>query len=591
MIPLLVVIVLLLLAVIALQVYALRRGVSLDLSPVQQAFASVEKTAERTERAVREEAAKARDESAAASRATREELNVSLKNVGDSLNTRLSAVAQNTDARLDRTRETVEQRLLAMQDDAGKRMDVVRADASVAGKALREEVNSTVKTFGDTLSAGVSESNRVQQAQLDGFSERLDKLTRSNAEKLDAMKLTIEQRLTAVQEDNGRRVDQMRTEITTNAKQVRDEVNASLKGFNDSVINGMTRLGDGHKLEMESFAKQMATMALSSETRMDTLKRVVEQRLEGIQQDNAKQLEQMRNTVDEKLQGTLDKRLGESFKQVSERLEQVHKGLGEMQTLAAGVGDLKKVLTNVKTRGTWGEVLLGNLLDQILTAEQYAANVSTKNAEDRVEYAIKLPGRGDDRADVVWLPIDAKFPKEDYERLIEAQENADPVAAEAAARNLERSVKGFAQLICDKYLNPPKTTDFGIMFLPTEGLYAEVVRRTGLTEHMQSRCRVIVAGPTTLAALLNSLQMGFKTLAIQQRSSEVWGVLGEVKTEFLKYAGVMDHVKKKLEAATKSVDEVGRRTRAIDRKLRNVQDLPAVTEAPTPLLLVDGKTA
>jgi len=591
MIPLLVVIVLLLIAVIALQVYALRRGVSLDLSPVQQAFASVEKTAERTERAVREEAAKARDESAAASRATREELNVSLKNVGDSLNTRLSAVAQNTDARLDRTRETVEQRLLAMQDDAGKRMDVVRADASVAGKALREEVNSTVKTFGDTLSAGVSESNRVQQAQLDGFSERLDKLTRSNAEKLDAMKLTIEQRLTTVQEDNGRRVDQMRTEITTNAKQVRDEVNASLKGFNDSVINGMTRLGDGHKLEMESFAKQMATMALSSETRMDTLKRVVEQRLEGIQQDNAKQLEQMRNTVDEKLQGTLDKRLGESFKQVSERLEQVHKGLGEMQTLAAGVGDLKKVLTNVKTRGTWGEVLLGNLLDQILTAEQYAANVSTKNAEDRVEYAIKLPGRGDDRADVVWLPIDAKFPKEDYERLIEAQENADPVAAEAAARNLERSVKGFAQLICDKYLNPPKTTDFGIMFLPTEGLYAEVVRRTGLTEHMQSRCRVIVAGPTTLAALLNSLQMGFKTLAIQQRSSEVWGVLGEVKTEFLKYAGVMDHVKKKLEAATKSVDEVGRRTRAIDRKLRNVQDLPAVTEAPTPLLLVDGKTA
>ena len=591
MIPLLVVIVLLLLAVIALQVYALRRGVSLDLSPVQQAFASVEKTAERTERAVREEAAKARDESAAASRATREELNVSLKNVGDSLNTRLSAVAQNTDARLDRTRDTVEQRLLAMQDDAGKRMDVVRADASVAGKALREEVNSTVKTFGDTLSAGVSESNRVQQAQLDGFSERLDKLTRSNAEKLDAMKLTIEQRLTTVQEDNGRRVDQMRTEITTNAKQVRDEVNASLKGFNDSVINGMTRLGDGHKLEMESFAKQMAVVALSSETRMDTLKRVVEQRLEGIQQDNAKQLEQMRNTVDEKLQGTLDKRLGESFKQVSERLEQVHKGLGEMQTLAAGVGDLKKVLTNVKTRGTWGEVLLGNLLDQILTAEQYAANVSTKNAEDRVEYAIKLPGRGDDRADVVWLPIDAKFPKEDYERLIEAQENADPVAAEAAARNLERSVKGFAQLICDKYLNPPKTTDFGIMFLPTEGLYAEVVRRTGLTEHMQSRCRVIVAGPTTLAALLNSLQMGFKTLAIQQRSSEVWGVLGEVKTEFLKYAGVMDHVKKKLEAATKSVDEVGRRTRAIDRKLRNVQDLPAVTEAPAPLLLIDGESA
>lgn len=270
----------------------------------------------------------------------------------------------------------------------------------------------------------------------------------------------------------------------------------------------------------------------SNQQRLDALKAGVEEKLKVLQEDNAKQLEQMRATVDEKLQGTLDKRLGESFKIVSEGLQQVQKGLGEMQSLASGVGDLKKMLTNVKTRGTWGEVQLGALLEQVLSPDQFAANVARKDGGERVEYAIKLPGRGDDKDEIVWLPIDAKFPVEDYQRLVEAQEKADPDAAEEASRQLEFRIKQCAKDICDKYLNPPKTTDFGILFFPTEGLFAEVIRRHGLTEFVQNKCRVMIAGPTTLWAILSSLQLGFRTLTIQKRSSEVWNLLSAVKPTF-----------------------------------------------------------
>jgi DNA recombination protein RmuC len=285
----------------------------------------------------------------------------------------------------------------------------------------------------------------------------------------------------------------------------------------------------------------------------------------------------MRATVDEKLQGTLEKRLGESFNQVSERLEQVHKGLGEMQALATGVGDLKRVLTNVKTRGVWGEIQLEALLEQILTPDQFERNVRTQeNSAEAVEFAVKLPGRGEqDGREVVWLPIDAKFPIEDYQRLMDAQEISDLTTAEQAGKMLEATIKNCAKTICEKYLNPPVTTDFGIMFLPTEGLYAEVIKRTWLVETLQRECRVIVAGPTTLAALLNSLQMGFRTLAIQKRSSEVWKLLGAVKTEFGKFGTTLDGVKKKLDQASNTMDDAAKRSRAIERKLRNVEDLPS----------------
>src|SRR6476469_4210318 len=270
---------------------------------------------------------------------------------------------------------------------------------------------------------------------------------------------------------------------------------------------------------------------------LESVRGIVDQRLKQLQEDNTGQLEKMRATVDEKLQGTLEKRLGESFKLVSERLEQVHQGLGAMRQLASDVGGLQKVLANVKTRGGWGEVQLGNLLEQLLTADQFSRNVQTRSdSAERVDYAIKLPG--DENGAPVWLPIDAKFPTEDYQRLLAAQDRGDVDAIEGAMRGLETQLKKSAKDICGKYINPPRTTDFALMFLPTEGLYAEAIRRVGLVEQVQRDCRVVFAGPTTLAALLNSLQMGFRTLAIQERSSEVWEILGAVKTEFGKFDDV-----------------------------------------------------
>jgi DNA recombination protein RmuC len=295
----------------------------------------------------------------------------------------------------------------------------------------------------------------------------------------------------------------------------------------------------------------------------------------------------MRQTVDEKLQGTLDQRLGESFKIVSERLELVHAGLGEMRTLANGVGDLKKVLTNVKTRGTWGEIQLGNLLEQMLTPQQYDKNVATiPGSNERVEFAIRLPGR-EEGQDVVWLPIDAKFPQEDYARLVEAHDTGNVEAIDVIGKQLEAQIKKCAQDICNKYLQAPYTTDFGIMFLPIEGLYAEVIRRTGLVDILHRECRITIAGPTTLAAILNSLQMGFRTLAIQERSSEVWGTLSAVKTEFGKYGEVLDAVQKKLKEASNKIDDTRVRSRAIERKLRDVESLPEAAQNGSLLIGAD----
>ncbi|HXT17269.1 MAG TPA: DNA recombination protein RmuC [Gemmatimonadaceae bacterium] len=318
-------------------------------------------------------------------------------------------------------------------------------------------------------------------------------------------------------------------------------------------------------------------------SRLDAAERSSERLERSLRDDFARQREELRvqlasirSTVDEQLQGTLERRLGESFNIVSERLELVHKGLGEMQSLAAGVGDLKKVLTNVKTRGTWGEVQLGNLLEQILTPAQYAQNVCTKGeGAERVEFAIRLPGRSAEQGanDQVWLPIDAKFPQEDYARLIEAAEAGDAAAVDQASRALELRVRQCARDIAEKYVAPPGTTDFGIMFLPTEGLYAEIIRRPGLPDVLQREYRVMVSGPTTLAALLNSLQMGFRTLAIEQRSSEVWTVLGEAKTEFRRYADALEKIRNKLQEASSAVDKASVRTRAIERKLRGVEEI------------------
>jgi DNA recombination protein RmuC len=313
---------------------------------------------------------------------------------------------------------------------------------------------------------------------------------------------------------------------------------------------------------------------------LESVRSIVDLRLTQLQEDNSKQIDKMRATVDEKLQGTLEKRLGESFKLVSDRLEQVHQGLGAMQQLASDVGGLQRVLTNVKTRGGWSEWQLGVLLEEMLTPDQFAKNVKTRDdTDERVEFAIKLPG--DENGAPVWLPIDAKFPMEHYERLTTAQENGDPTAVDATMKTLETQLKRCAKDICEKYINPPKTTDFALLFLPSEGLYAEAIRRVGLVQNVQRDCRVTFVGPTTLAALLNSLQMGFRTLAIQKRSSEVWNLLAGVKTEFGKFGEALSAVKEKIDQASRKIEDVDVRSRAITKKLRDVEELPS---NPQPLL-------
>lgn len=370
-----------------------------------------------------------------------------------------------------------------------------------------------------------------------------------------------------------------REESGGSARHLREEINLSLKMLGDSLMTRISEMAQLQNKQLDSFAANMARLNLSNEQRLDRMRETVEEKLTLLQRDNNEKLEKMRLTVDEKLHATLEQRLGESFKLVSERLEMVHKGLGEMQTLAAGVGDLKKVLTNVKTRGIWGEISLANLLEQVLTADQYQQNVATrKGSSERVEFAIRLPGRDPDRQHI-WLPIDAKFPQEDYQKLVEAQEQALPALAEQASRQLEARVKAEARSIRDKYIDPPNTTDFAIMFLPTEGLYAEIIRRPGLCDTLLREYRVVVTGPTTLSALLNSLQIGFRTLAIEKRSSEVWGLLGAVKTEFGKFSEILEKTHKKLQEASNSIDTAARKSRTIERKLKSVQELPPAETA------------
>ncbi len=369
-----------------------------------------------------------------------------------------------------------------------------------------------------------------------------------------------------------------REESASGARAQRDELGTGLKNVSDSTLRSLTEISGMLRVQLENVTGQARRLTDN-----------VDSRLKELREENTQQIEKMRATVDEKLHDTLEKRLGESFKLVSERLELVHQGLGAMQQLASDVGGLQRVLTNVKTRGGWGEVQLGSLLEQVLTAEQFERNVHTREESgEAVDFAIRLPGEGNGAS--VWLPIDAKFPVEDYQRLIAAQESGDVPATDSAMKNLETQLKKCAKDICGKYINPPKTTDFALMFLPTEGLYAEAIRRVGLAEQVQRDCRVVFAGPTTLAALLNSLQMGFRTLAIQKRSSEVWNLLASVKTEFAKFGDALSKVKDKLDQASSDMDKVAVRSRAITKKLREVEEMPSNPQPVFPeLLQVEGE--
>jgi DNA recombination protein RmuC len=365
-----------------------------------------------------------------------------------------------------------------------------------------------------------------------------------------------------------------RAEQASTAAGLRNEVGGAIGKFREATQAQLTDMAGLQQRQLQGFGEQLAKLTMSNEQRLEAVRVTVEQRLEALRTDNAAKLEQMRATVDEKLQATLEQRLGESFKIVSERLEQVHQGLGEMKTLATGVGDLKRVLTNVKSRGGWGEVQLGALLDEMLSPGQFAQNVATRpGSREVVEYAVKLPGRSED-GEPCWLPIDAKFPLDDYQRLQDAIEHADVGAVEASRKALEAFFKVEARKIRDKYVEPPHTTDFAILFIPTEGLYAEAVSRAGLADSLQRDFKVMLAGPMNLAAMLNSLQLGFRTLAIEKRSTEVWRVLGAVKTEFGKFGEILAKTKEKLDQVGKTLDDAGRKSTTIARKLRDVEALP-----------------
>jgi len=419
-------------------------------------------------------------------------------------------------------------RLDALRDD-GERLERALREEQRAG---REELQQGFDRFRGHVAEQLGGMSAQQAERIDGFAQRLDALTT----RTDAGLQGLAQRL------------------AEDARKSREEVSLTL-----------ARAGEQQR-------QQLAALTADNEKRMGEVRTTLEARLKALQDDNTAKLEQMRATVDEKLQSTLETRLGQSFQLVSERLELVHRGLGEMQSLASGVGDLKRVLSNPKARGIFGEVQLASLLSELLTVEQYALNVATvPDSNDRVEFAIRLPGQ--DLDGQVWLPIDSKFPTEDYERLLDAHDRADAAAAELAALALERRIRDEAKSIKDKYVSPPHTTDFAVLFLPTEGLYAEVIRRPGLFEQLQRDHRITIAGPSTLSALLNSLRMGFRTLAIEKRSSEVWQLLGAVKNEFGKFAGILEKAEKQINTVSKSLGEAGKKTRTIERKLRGVESL------------------
>lgn len=379
------------------------------------------------------------------------------------------------------------------------------------------------------------------------------------SEQLERSGKTVADSLREERRDLNERVDRFSTKLQETGVEARKESAEARAALELSLATSLSKMTDGLKEFRESNEKQLSAIAEK-----------VDRELNRVRESNEQKLDEMRETVDEKLHGTLEKRLGESFKQVSESLEAVHKGLGEMQQLASGVGDLKRVLTNVKSRGGWGEVQLERQLEDILTPDQYEKNVMVNpSSRERVEFAIKLPGRGDDTT--LYLPIDAKFPQEDYDRLVNAQEAGQADLVEAAGQQLERAVKIQAKTIAEKYVCPPHTTDFAIMYLPTEGLFAEVVRRPGLCADLQRDSRILVTGPTTLMAILNSLQMGFRTMAIEKRTSEVWRILGAAKTEFGKYASAWEKIDKQLGTVQSTVSALGRRSRAVERSLRQVE--------------------
>ena len=487
------------------------------------------------------------------SRAT---LQAAAKNEGalDSMAQQIRGFAQTTGSGLETVRHSIDGKLAHAQLEAG----AARNELNGALTAFRAELTTAVGALASESvksRESVLESARVFETRIQ---ERFETLTGATRQTLDSLKADIHAQL-------GVMSTALKDQLESNSHQIRNQFSAL----------------------QESVSLQLAGLVQGSQQNAEQLRVALNERLAAIQLDNTTKLEEMRRTVDEKLHATLEQRLGESFKLVSERLEQVQSGLGEMKTLAASVGDLKRVMTNVKSRGTWGEMQLGAIIENVLTIDQYAKNVKTvPGSNELVEFAIRLPGKNDSHP--IWLPIDCKYPVEHYQRLMDAHDAMDKNAVLQAGNAFETSIKFEAKKIVSKYVSPPHTTDFAILYLPTEGLFAEVIRRPGLVEAIQNDCRVMITGPANLAAMLNSLQMGFKTLAIEKRSSEVWSLLGMVKTEFSKFGDIVDATKKSIDAAASKFNEVGVRTRSIQKKLRDVEGLPAPALMPLPEAVSDA---
>jgi DNA recombination protein RmuC len=493
----------------------------------------------------------------------------------------------------------------AFREEAKTGRDDLRAAFGSQTEALDGRFASINACIGEGAKAQVDQLTAMRSEATEGRTE-LRTAFGSQTEALEKRFAAVETRLGEFGKVQTDQLVEMRKEASDGRTKLENAVRLNAEGFaasqaerlketsegvrslSDRLLASQRESRDEQRLALEAVQGKILLLTESNDKRQEALRETVASSLDTLRTDNADKLEKMRATVEEKLQGTLEKRLGESFQLVSERLEQVHKGLGEMQNLATGVGDLKRVLSNVKSRGGWGEVQLGMLLEDMLTRDQFATNVRIRpDSTEIVEYAVRLPGRGGDDVSL-WLPIDAKFPHEDYERLLQAQDGGLADEVEKAALALERAIRLQAKTISERYVHPPHSTDFAIMYLPTEGLFAEAIRRPGLTSEMQTKHRVMIQGPTTLAALLSSLQMGFRTLAIEKRSSEVWQVLGAAKAEFAKYGQVWEKLGKQLDTARKTVDEAGKRTRAVSRKLQDVETLEG-PETPALMDLVLGE--
>ncbi|MGD9608991.1 MAG: DNA recombination protein RmuC [Desulfovibrionaceae bacterium] len=586
-----------------LLVVILLRTRPVNIWPITSEIQSLGEALERLDRALKDDISRNRTELVQMSRGQREELTGVLDRFGEAILARHNEMSADQRDRFSGFTARVDNLSINTQ----QRLDQIREAMGQSATDLRKEVLETVRHLTEAVNSQMDAQVKRQTEQLDAFaarfntltqtvSERLDSLAQSteqrqealrtaiaesskvfreetsnnlqgmtntvqemrkgNDERSEGLRQTVETQLGRISETTVQKIDQMREAIAVSSAQSRGELAKSLQGFGDTLNTRMAKLTE------------------TNEQKMEALRQVVDGRLVQLREDNETKLEQMRKTVDEHLHGTLEKRLGESFKLVSERLEQVHKGLGEMQTLATGVGDLKRVLTNVKSRGTWGEVQLERLLEQIFSPGQYLKNVCTReDSREQVEFAVRVAGRDDDGTEML-LPIDSKCPVEDYERLLAALDAGDMAQAELSSRQLETRLKACAKDIRDKYLNPPRTTSYGVMFLPSEGLFAEALRRPGLVETLQREYRVVIAGPTTLAAILTSVQMGIAINQITRRSTEVWKILGAVKIEFRKYGDAVDKVRGSLSAAANNLERVSTRSRALERKLKTVEELP-----------------